>query len=335
MSGLSDLIAGLQKQINQVRDATPRWYTGRVTQVSPLLVDAGGDTDVAPIPAGGWVPILGQPVTCLAVMGRVLAWPKDPVVGMPSTGIIQAAPAPGASTVQVAVGGQVLPLPWLASYTPVLNDLVGIVWSPYSWGDGFVAGRIGSTPAGNSPPTIPGETLERVTSGRAPSGLTVAASIDARTWRSGWRGDTLDLVQGVIAGYPANTGYLFYGDRLTANAGVTVTAVDVYMHRSPSSAGPTAATAPVWQRHTASTRTTTRPTLTGPTVAGTAYRRDEAGWRSEPGLIPIVQALIDSGGGLAIVSESTSNYSRWLSPVAGASPRDPMAGSIRYSWERT
>lgn len=331
---LADLLVPISADIRRLWDAMPRWYTGRVTQVSPLLVDAGGDTDVTPLTAGGWVPILGQPVSCLAVKGRVLAWPKDPAQGLASTGIIQALPGSGATAVPVTVDGKVLSLPWLAGYTPAVGDRVGIAWSPYSWGDGFVAGKLGQVPVPPPAPTVPAESLEKVTSGRAASGLTVVSPVDARTWRSGWRADTLDLVQGVIAGYPPNSGYLFYGDRF-ANAGVTVRAVDVYMHRSASAAGPTAAVAPVWQRHTSPTRGATQPTLTGPTVTGAAYRRDEAGWRSIPGLISVVQSLIDSGGGLALVSESTSNYSRWLSPVAGASPRDPMAGTVRYSWERT
>lgn len=335
MSGLSDLIAGLQKQINQVRDATPRWYTGRVTQVSPLLVDAGGDTDVAPIPAGGWVPILGQPVTCLVVMGRVLAWPKDGATGLASSGTIVAAPGAGATTVQVTVGSSTMALPWLASYTPVALDRVAIGWNPYQWGDGWVAGKLGQAPVPATPPTVPGEALEKVTPVRRASGLAVVAAVDARTWRNGWRGDTLDIVQGVVAGYPANTGHWWYGDRWDQWSGVTVTAVDIYMHRSAGAAGPGGSVQPKFQRHTGSTRGSSKPGLAGATVTGPAYGRGESGWKSLPGLVPVVQALVDSGGGLAIVSGSTADYSRWLSPVAGANPRNPSSGAIRFAWERT
>ena len=70
-------------------------------------------------------------------------------------------------------------------------------------------------------------------------------------------------------------------------------------------------------------------------MTGTGYQRDEYGWRSEPGLVPVVQSLINYGGGLAIVADTVAGYSRWLSPLAGAKPRDPLAGSIRFAWERT
>lgn len=163
------------------------------------------------------------------------AWAVAKVAGrnMPPQGTVATVP-PGSAQIGVTVDGVTYQLPYLASYSPTVADVVAILWGASGEG-GVVVGQLASSgtiapaPVGGSPPATPTAPPSAPTGGARDF-----AAIDSSQFRNGGWGKAGDrnVYQGNW-GYGDNKGAWFYGTtpRDFIGTGATVTACRVRVSR--------------------------------------------------------------------------------------------------------
>lgn len=272
---------------------------------------------------------------CLVAAPGYLPFPTDPVVVLrhgsrltvmgalvppyPSRGTVQALPDVTTDLVSITVTGfGNVRLPFLDSYTPVVSDLVQILWRG-TLNSGLVLGKIGNADAfrpPSSPPSAP-------PAGPA-EGTTTFVAIGVGTYRSGWRtDDNGDVIQGVAPGFAGNNeGAWFYGNApYSSLLGATVTGCQIWLGRTAG--GVYAAQTCNLQRVNHPTRPPGAMTFTG-SATGASLAVGQEGWFTLPNSLG--QDLVDTGGGIGI---RNSPYMR----MYGLS-KSGNAGALRISWRR-
>lgn len=315
------------REVKGVRRLVPQLVTGRVTLTSPLTVDAGGESPVQASRLGWWQPVIGQPVWLLIAVGRtlVLGGIDQPVLSMAGTitGV-----GTNVATITLEQGGT-FTLP--TGYAALVSDKAWVAWSPFEWGKGVIAGKIVTSPAGQTPPPVDSDPTNTDPVGRVTTGVTTIPAIDVRTWRgNGWRGDTTKAYQGDWSGTGENNGFWFYGNGFDQLRGATIIKVELFMHRLPGGSG--GGEEPRLRAHTHRTRAGTKPPL-GASLTGPALSIGQSGWWSHDDLIGWVQSFVTAGGGIAVADATKANYAAF----AGLSGdgKDAQTGALRITWERS
>lgn len=311
--------------------AMPRLAT--VTAVSPLQVSVGTPDPVEVIPVGWWPTQVGQVIRIVQMGEWLLGLGPVEMPTLAQTGTIVATPAGGATTVQVAVtSGPTLALPWVSSYSPVAPDFVAISWG-FEYGKGFVLGKTGTAPNGATQPIPPPGDSDGA-GGTPSSGVTTVAAVDARTWRdNAWRTDRPTVLQGWYGSTDPSTGVIWYGNQWAQFAGKTIDQVELYLRRLEGGSG--GAVVAKLRRHNQVNRGATLPAFTA-SADGPAIPPETHGWYNEPDLIPFVQTMITTGGGIAIEASTQALYAQYSGlasdPRYPNLPRDPMTFAFRVHW---
>lgn len=316
---------------DQVRDILRRMLSltsGRVTQVSPLMVDAGGESVVPASRLGWWQPAQGQSVWMLTALGKALALGGVNQTSLAMIGTITSVGG-GVATITLEAGGS-FTLP--TSYAAAVSDKGIVAWSPYEWGKGVIVGKVTVSPGGQTPaPVDPGGVIDRPP---VASQITVTIPCtEIRTWRNGgWRSDTTKAYQGDWSGTGANTACFFYGNGFAQLKGWTITKVERYDHRLAGGAG--GGEEMRMRRHTGKTAGTSLPVISVDAITGPSLAVGAAAWTTIAALIPWVQIFADDGqGGIAAVDSTKPNYAAY-SGLTGDG-RDPMSGALRVTAVRS
>lgn len=245
------------------------------------------------------------------------AWVVAKVGGrsLPPKGTVTSAP-PG-SQITVSAAGVSYTLPFLGSYTPVVNDSVAIMWGASGEG-GVVLGKCGTiaAPAAPAAPSTPPPPPPMASSGTARISATDSCQYRGGQW--GAAGDR-NVYQGNW-GWGDNTGAWFYGNTPHDTlAGRTITGLRVRVSRR--SGGVYGAQAAHLYRHTS----TSRPggdvsRVDGPTDVSIGI--GESAWVNLPAAWG--QAIVDSGGGIGVAG---SPY-----VVLNGIDADPESGLLELDW---
>lgn len=315
--------------------------SARVTNVSPLRVHAGGESEVSASRLGWWAPAMNQPVWCLTMVGKVVALGGVDQAVLSLTGTVTAT-GTGTATVSLDQGGT-FSLPVDPAYVPVGGHKVWINWSPFEWGKGIVGGQTPSSPGAQQPPPATDDGGTDSPTQATTITVTIPAT-EVRTWRNGgWRSDTTKAYQGDWSGSGANTGVWFYGSGWSQLSGWTITKVRRYDHRLAGGAGGNEQMR--MRRHTGKSAGSSLPAITADALTGVSLVPGERSvdpndpnnpdkWTDYPGLISWVQEFANAGqGGIAAVDATKGNYAAW-SGLSGDG-RDPMSGALRVTATRS
>lgn len=299
----------------------------------PVLEEA----TVTAAPASGWVQVNSSGVSesviltryvDLAIGDRALiarqggaAWAVGKVAGrvLAPTGKVTSAP-PGSYITVTVTGGASYSLPFLASYTPAVNDNVAIMWGASGEG-GVVLGKCGTVAAagGGSAPSTP---IAPPTVGQ--SGSKDFPAIDSGQYRSGKWGAAGDrtVYQGDW-GYGDNKGAWFYGTtpKDLIGPGATVTACRVRISRkSGGTYGPQSAHLYLHGSASKPAGDVTRsqgPVDASIDIGASAWVDLPASWG---------QSIVDNAGGLGV---SGSPY-----VVLNGIDNDPESGLLHLDWTK-
>lgn len=284
-----------------------------------------------------YVPEDGDPVLAVQigetwhVVGPVVSSPSPvpPVMGRVKT------VSTGASRITVTVGGTDMELAFLDSYTPVVGHDVALLWQD-GYEDALVLGRRGSVPRPKPPkPSKPKPKPSNPKPPKKRRGRTTFAATDGGPWSAtagGWSSTAgRNIIQGSWGGLSYD-GFWFYGTKIrNALKGSKVTKAEIYLpNRLRMGSYNSSATAQL-RRHTssASSRPGSKPSQSGSSTNISIPRIGSArGWVTIP--TSIAQAIVDSGGGIALVGNT---YLGFPGPGSG-SGRNPRSGSLRISWEK-
>lgn len=266
------------------------------------------------VAAPGYDPAPGDPVLILRQGQRITVLGAI-TTPMPATATVTATAGAIPSTVRLSVTGVgSVDLPYLASYTPTVSDVVAILWRG-GRNSGLVLGKVGAALAPGAPPpatpATPGAT----------SGQSTFTAVDVGTYRSGWRDDDAgDVIQGTFGS--ANEGAWFYGGFPHSTlGGATITGADIWLGRT--SAGVYASQ----NIHLYRVADDNQPggALTfgsGPYDLGLAV--GQSGWF--PFSVSIAQEIVTNGGSVGCKG---APYMRMF----GLS-KSGQAGALRVSWRR-
>lgn len=242
------------------------------------------------------------------VLGRTTARPR------PGDGSVTAVPG-GSSTITVATSEGNVAARFVASYTPVVGDLVIIDWQSAL---PTVTGKVGATAAPAPPPRPP------ITPPTGPvSGTRTFAAIDSATARAGggWNSPSgQNLTQGSWGGV-AYAGAWFYGTAPSSLAGRTITGARLLVGARRRIGTYNATILLNLYAH----NSTARPggdvnRVTGPFTIQLAPN-DPGGWVNIP--IAFAQQVV-AGGGIGIFGN----------PYAGVQGRgeNPASGTLAIDW---
>jgi hypothetical protein len=266
---------------------------GIVTVADPatgeLGVNVGGLEQQVRWTAGS-TPVAGDRVRVLAFNGELVVLPRIGGALSP-TGTVTAYAA-GAATCTVQSGGVTYTCYRLASYTPVVGDVVRLDWSepePFVLGKRSVAASAPTAPNVPVPPAPPGPDE---------TGTATYPAIDSGYFSTqfGWSGSTSfgsRLMQGTSGG--TNTGAWFYGTAPAELAGRTITGARVRVIRTNAYGAAGASPAHLYA-HGSQTRPVVNVTL-GVAAGDASLARGGEG--TFPISIDAALAVI-AGGGLAI-----------------------------------
>jgi len=224
-----------------------------------------------------------------------------------------------AGLVSVDVAGYVVAAQVLRGVTIAAGDVVlisrqGPVW--WVVGRAYTAAPAPPEATDPSPPPQPA-TVE---------GVLVCQAVSTGSYRGGkWRTDTDDVLQGVYAGYPTNTGAAFYGDKPRSLAGATVTSARLTCHRIRG--GGFAPVAATLRLVTQSVRPAGAPTLTSSTTVPSLA----VGTSTSTFAVPTawVQDIVDGTAGGLGVSAATTPYIRFRGRSTAAA-----AFTLAIGWSR-
>lgn len=175
-------------------------------------------------------------------------------------------------------------------------------------------------------PTDPGAPIPPSPKPTTRTGALVCNPVETRSYRGGsWRTDTDDVLQGVYAGYPNNTGCAFYGSKPRSLSGATVTSATIKVKRIKG--GAFSAQTSTLRLMTERTKPSGGPTLTSST-SGPSLKVNASTTFTIP--TSWAQNMVDgTAGGLAVYDSNGSPYIRY----AG---RGSYAGSFTLTirWSR-
>ena len=321
MSDLADRLA-------QVAESTD-------TQLRPGVVIRRSD-DTLGVSVGGarvsprWLPSavtpdIGDPVLCARMDGRwyvVGSTSAQPLPPTPVRGTVTAVPS-GSSRISVDVAGHgVLEVPFLGSYSPAVGDNV-MLWWPVTDSVPTVLGRPGATPTPKPPPPDP--TPPPPETGRHRFSARDSGSYMDSAWNSFF---DRHLMQGSFSG-PSNRGAWFYGSSPTSTLrSRRVTGARLRLGARRRVGNYNSSLTITLQRHTSRTRGSGFPSTTGGTRNITLPVNAGARWVDIPN--SWAQAIVDSGGGIALVGSTYGG----LVGVGSSSGLDPSSGLLEISWTR-
>lgn len=228
--------------------------------------------------------------------------------------------APVGSTVTVDIGGDVATCQVVRSLTIAAGDVVLVLRQGSAR---WVVARLFAA----APP--PPDDVDKPPPPKpvVVTGTTVIRPVETATYRGGaWRGDTDDVLQGVVAGFGENVGCAFYGKKPAALAGATVTRATVRVRRIRGGifAAQTATLRLVTQKFRPAGAPTRTSSTTGPSI--------KVGGTVAAFVIPTswAQSMVDgTAGGLAIDASGATPYIR----TAGRSAYAP-AWTLTIDWSR-
>jgi hypothetical protein len=312
---------GLADEIAQRTTGGVEVLVGSVAGVvgDTVTVYVGGNPHPGKLVASaGYLPMPGDPVVVLR-QGQVITVIGPHLPAYPTKCTVSALPDVTTDLVLVTVPGfGTRRLPFLASYTPQVSDLVEVLWRG-GLDSGLILGEVGDAVAAAPPPSPP-----TAPPGGSQEGTSTFTAVGVGTYRGGWRtDDNGDVIQGVAPGFAgANEGAWFYGNQphSTLN-GATVTGVSIWLGRTQG--GVFGAQTANLQRVNHSFRPPGGMTFTG-SVSGVALAVGQEGWFSLP--TSLGQDLVNNGGSIGI---RNSPYMR----MYGLS-KSGMAGALRISWRR-
>lgn len=289
----------------------------------------------------GYFPEDGDPVVAARigqtwhVVAPQSAAAAEPPAPPPIVGKVKTVPS-GASRITVTVGGQDMSLGFLASYAPVVGHDVALLWQA-GYDDPLVLGRRGSTPLPTPPkpkPETPKPKPVDPTPPKKMTGTTTFTATDGGPWSAtagGWSSTQgRNVIQGSWYGLSYD-GFWYYGTKpRNALKGATVRSAQIYLPNRLRMGNYNAAATAVLRRHTSSaSKRGGKPGLAGSSHNVTVKKiGSTTGWVSIPAAI--AQAIIDSGGGIAITG---STYLGFPGPGSGAG-RNPSSGALRITWEK-
>jgi hypothetical protein len=191
----NDLVRRALRRIPQVAQKTATFVRREGLKA---VVNTGSTTIIIPF-VGLYLPPAGHAVQLELRDGQwVVTGPATP---LPGEGVITATGSPRA---QVTAWGQVYTLRYRSSYTPVLNDLVELVWSA---DEGIIGGKLSASSAVVAPGSDP------------------FTAKDSGTWRSGsgWWTNTVRA--------NVDDGAWFYGNKIrdTIPDSATIVSARIYL----------------------------------------------------------------------------------------------------------
>lgn len=285
-----------------------------------LVLNLDGATTQTFWPAG-YIPTAGDVVRVLVSEGS--AQVLGPVIS---------GPRPGEGTVAGAASGGRVPVSTssgtmqarFAGTAPGIGQLVLLDWqttTPRLLGGAATAVVIPPPPEPTEPPTpAPPEP-------RPQRGTTTVAAVESSTYgsASGWNryGDTVN--QHRYGSEAESTGAWFYGSRMNALEGATITGARMYIPaRRRIGSYNSSATLNLY-RHSSGRRPSGNVNRTGPSHGVSLPAGWSGGWRDIP--VSLAQALVDDGGGIAI-------YGAPYAGVLGLSG-SASSGRLRLEWTRS
>lgn len=281
-----------------------------------LAVNIAGQVQPVWWPAG-YIPTAGDTVQVIVTDGR--AYVLGPTVGEAR---------PGGGTVSGAAVGGLVPVTTptgtvQARYTgtaPSPGTAIFLDWQSTTPRilSGAAAAATGGSSSGGGTPTTPGQTA---------AGTLNALAITSSTWgsASGWNRYSDSVRQWRYGSESPSMGAWFYGARVAAIRGATVTAAAVYVPARERVGAYNAAGALRLYRHTSATRPASSDVVrVGSPTSITLPGGWGGGWVTIP--TSLAQTLVDSGGGLAIAGAPYLG-------LVGLS-RAPASGQLRLNWRR-
>lgn len=233
--------------------------------------------------------------------------------------LASAASASAGAVVSVVINGTTVTVQCARDLTVAAGDVVVVATAGTR--RVAIARCFPAAPAVPEIPPIPPAPKPAVVTGRL-----VVPAVYTGSYRSGWRTDTTDVVQGSYGGYPNSTGAAFYGSKPRTLAGATVTAANLRISRTTG--GAYAAQSTTMRLITQATKPGGAPTLTssssGPSLkvgsTDTSFTIPDA-W---------AQAMVDgTAGGIGFFDASGSPYVRFTGRGGASS-----AFTLTIDWRR-
>lgn len=335
MSGLAEQLAAVRRlaeqasnfRVGMVVETTNSWRLN----VGGSEVDTWWPHDYDPTHGDTVLAVqVGQTWHVVTVIERV---PRVEEAA-PIVGRVKTVPS-GASRITVTVDGVDMQLGFLASYSPSVGDDVALLWQD-GFEDPLVLGKRGSVPVPKPRPAPkPTPKPKNPSPPRKRTGRNTFTATDGGPWSAtagGWSSTQgRNVMQGNWSGLSYD-GFWFYGNKIRNRLkGARVTKCEIYIpNRLRMGMYNNSAIATI-RRHTsnATRRTSGKPSQTGSSVNINVPRIGTTrGWVTVSRALG--QALVDNGGGVALVGNT---YLGFPGPGSGAG-RNSRSGAIRISWER-
>lgn len=247
---------------------------------------------------------------------------------MPSVGTVSSIPA-NSYTVNVSTSAGTVAANWVASYTPVVSDIVYLGCfgtAPIIVGKQGKSGT-GGPVLGVSPPAL----LPTPPSIIRPSiGISTFPASSVGTYQAGkgWLDPAIsngNVMQGDPGGGVCDGAFFYGGTVASTLAGVTVVSARIYLGRGEGGA------AGLWSAWLSRVTNLTQPagalTFSGSTVTQ-ALAPGREGWFEPAGLTALAQSVVDSDGSIGVVGAGHAYMRLYGLAQSGA------AGTLEITWTR-